>query len=105
MCITTIVLFFPTDQPLSDAFLRDVGKAIAHQTKNLNRIGLYLGLRNQDIVEINQHFRKPDEQAFHMLRLWSQPQGRERRTLKIILTQAGIKLDLLTAGATRKPTG
>ena len=97
--------FFSTDQPLSDAFLRDVGRAVANQTTNLNRIALYLGLRNQDIVEINHHFQKPEEQAFHMLRLWSRAQGRERRTLKIILTQAGIKLDLLTAGATRKPTG
>ena len=100
-----VVSFSPTDQPLSDAFLRDVGKAVAHQTTNLNRIAYYLGLRNPDIVEINQHFRKPEEQVFHMLRLWSRVQGRERRTLKIILTKAGIKLDLLTAGASRKQTG
>lgn len=97
-------LLFRTDQPLSDAFLRDVGTAVANQTTNLNRIGLYLGLRNADIVEINRHFHFPEEQAFHMLRLWSRRQERKRATLKIILTQAGIKLDLLTAGVAKKKT-
>ena len=95
-----ILLFL--DQPLTDAFLRDVGATVAHQTSKLNRIGLYLGLRNEDIVEINQHFHIPEEQAFHMLRLWRKRQERERSTLKIILTQAGIKLDLLTAGVPKK---
>ena len=94
-----------SDQPFTDAFLRDVGMAVARQTSDLKRIALYLGLRNADIVEINRHFHIPEEQAFHMLRLWSKRQQRDRSMLKIILTKAGIKLDLLASGTTKKPAG
>lgn len=40
-----------------------------------------------------------------MLRLWSKRQQRDRSMLKIILTKAGIKLDLLASGTTKKPAG
>ena len=82
-----------------------MGTAIARQTTNLDRIGLYLGLRNDDIIEIKRHFHMAEERAFHLLRRWKNTGQRERSTLKIILTQAGIKLDLLAAGSSKKPTG
>jgi len=77
---------------MSDAFLREVGRAVSQQVKNVSKLARYLDVEPSRLSALRGYH---EDQVVALLVLWRDSLHEDKELLRFRLSKAGVNFDLL----------
>ena len=78
---------------MSDAFLREVGRAVSQQVKNISKLAKLLSV--EELARVSSLRGYHEDQVTALLFLWRDSLREDKERLRLRLSTAGVNFDLL----------